>query len=30
MNNKKKKVGFPEKGVLYDYMLNISVANVNY
>lgn len=25
MTNKKKKVGFPEKGILYDYMFDINV-----
>lgn len=30
MNNKKKKVGFPDKGTLYEYMLRISVENGSY
>lgn len=30
MNNKKKKVGFPEKGTLYEYMLKVNPNDINY
>lgn len=30
MTNKKKKVGFPEKGTLYEYLLNVNVEAINY
>lgn len=30
MTNKKKKVGYPEKGTLYEYVLNINSENVGY
>lgn len=30
MTNKKKKVGYPEKGTLYEYVLNINTENFGY